>query len=121
MQTVARGEFQPSASSIALIRTLISPRSYAASVSARRTDRGRQYIRYLLRDQLLGRGHADIDRLRERADRLARLLAQSRVRLVADHELVRLARKRVLVTREPRVGLNRQRVAAERRLLTACD
>jgi hypothetical protein len=34
MQTVARGEFQPSASSCALIRTLISPRSYAASVSA---------------------------------------------------------------------------------------
>ena len=34
MQTVARGEFQPSASSIALIRTLISPSSYEASVSA---------------------------------------------------------------------------------------
>ena len=32
--TVARGEFQPSASSIALMRTFISPRSYAASVSA---------------------------------------------------------------------------------------
>src|SRR3990172_3954608 len=36
MQTVARGEFQPSARSIALIRTLISPRSYAARVSASR-------------------------------------------------------------------------------------
>ena len=37
MTTVARGEFQPSASSIALMRTLISPRSYAARVSASRT------------------------------------------------------------------------------------
>ena len=34
--TVARGEFQPSARSCAFTRTLISPRSYAARVSARR-------------------------------------------------------------------------------------
>ena len=34
MKTVARGEFQPSASSIALMRTSISPRSYAARISA---------------------------------------------------------------------------------------
>ena len=34
MTTVARGEFQPSASSIALISTSISPRSYAARIVA---------------------------------------------------------------------------------------
>src|SRR5215213_10172041 len=50
MHTVARGEFQPSASSIALIRTLISPRSYAASVSARRTGGVRPDTAELLRE-----------------------------------------------------------------------
>ena len=34
MQTVARGEFQPSASSIALTSTSISPRSKAARIRA---------------------------------------------------------------------------------------
>ena len=70
----------------------------------------------LLRDQLLGRGHPDIDRLRERANRRARLLAQCRVRLVADHELVRVVRERADVAREPRVRLDRERVAADRLL-----
>ena len=79
-------------------------------------DRGREDVRDLLRDQLLGRGHADVDRLGEAADRRARLLAERRVRLVADHELVRLARERVGVPREPGVGLDRDRIAAERLL-----
>jgi hypothetical protein len=41
-------------------------------------------------DQLLGRGHADEDRLRE-ASIAALSFTQRRVRLVADHELVRVA------------------------------
>src|SRR3954466_16418126 len=53
MQTVARGEFQPSASSIALMRTLISPRSYAASVSPSRTGG----LRSLVRCEGLGEPH----------------------------------------------------------------
>ena len=52
-------------------------------------DRGREDVRDLLRDQLLGRGHPDVERLGEGADRRARLLAERRVRLVADHEVVR--------------------------------
>ena len=83
-------------------------------------DRGGEDVRDLLRDQLLGRRHADVDRLREAADRRARLLAERRVRLVADHELVGLARERVGVPREPGVRLDRDRVAAER-LLAALD
>src|SRR5262249_34485521 len=63
---------------------------------------------------------ADVDGLRERADRTRCLLAERRVRLVADHELVRLARKRILVAREPGVRLDRQRIAAQR-LLAALD
>src|SRR5437764_827756 len=110
MHTVARGEFHPSARSCAWMSTLISPRSYAASVSASRTGG------VLLRDQLLGRGHADVDRLRERADRGGRLLAERGVRLVADHELVRLAAERADVSREPGVRLDRQRVRLERLL-----
>ncbi len=54
-------------------------------------DRRREDVRDLLRDQLLGRRHADVDRLREAADRRARLLTERRVGLVADHELIRLA------------------------------
>ena len=73
-------------------------------------------VRDLLRDQLLGRRHADVDRLRERPDRRARLLAERRVRLVADHELVRVVRERADVSREPRVRLDRERVAADRLL-----
>ena len=53
-------------------------------------DRRREDVGDLLRDQLLGRGHADVDRLAEAADRRAGLLAERRVRLVADHELVRV-------------------------------
>ena len=83
-------------------------------------DRRGEDVRHLFRDQLLGRRHADVDRLGERADRRARLLAESRVRLVGDHELVRVARQRADVTREPRVRLDRQRVAAQR-LLAALD
>ena len=77
-------------------------------------DRGGEDVRDLLRDQLLGRGHPDEDRLREAPDRRARLLAQRRVRLVADHELVRVAVQVLDVTREPGVGLDRDRVFARR-------
>ena len=52
-------------------------------------DGGREDVRDLLRDQLLGRGHPDVDRVGEAADREARLLAERRVRLVGDDELVR--------------------------------
>ena len=77
-------------------------------------DRRGEDVGDLLGNQLLGRGHADVDRLREGADRRARLLAERRVRLVGDHELVRVARERADVPREPRVGLDRHGVAAER-------
>ena len=50
----------------------------------------------LFRDELLRRRHADVQRLRERADRGACLLAERRMRLVADHELVDVARDRLL-------------------------
>ncbi len=83
-------------------------------------DRRREDVRDLLRDQLLGRGHADVERLVVRADRLRRLLAECRVRLVGDHEVVRVARDLVVVPREPRVRLDRDRVVA-RGLLAAHD
>ena len=54
-------------------------------------DGGREDVRDLLRDQLLRRGHADVERLVERADRGARLLAERGVRLVAEDEVVRVA------------------------------
>src|SRR5881394_2418472 len=65
-------------------------------------------------DQLLRRRHADVKGLRERADRGRGLLPERRVRLVADHELVRVAVDRVDVAREPGVRLD-----GERRLLRA--
>ena len=77
-------------------------------------DRRGEDVGDLLRDQLLGRRHADVDRLRERADRGGRLLAERGVRLVADHELVRVAADRADVPREPRVRLDRQRVRLQR-------
>ena len=83
-------------------------------------DRGGEDVGDLLRDQLLGRGHADVERLRVAADRRARLLAERRVGLVADHELVGVARDRVGVAGEPGVGLDRDRVLA-RRGLAALD
>ena len=79
-------------------------------------DRGGEDIRDLLRDQLLRRGHADVDRVREAADRSARLLAERRVRLVGDHQVVRLRLEVAPVAREPGVGLNRQRVGLGRPL-----
>src|SRR6266850_4308356 len=77
-------------------------------------DRRREHVGHLLRDELFRRRHADVDRLRERADRGARLLAQGSVRLVADDELVGVAGDRLLVAREPRVRLDRQRVAVSK-------
>ena len=78
-------------------------------------DGGREDVGDLLRDELLGRGHPDEERLGERADRGARLLPQSRVRLVADHEVVRVAVELGAVTREPGVRLDRDRVVRRRR------
>ena len=72
-------------------------------------DRSREDVRDLLRDQLLRRRHPDVDRVGEAADREARLLAERRVRLVGDHELVRVAADRVVVPREPCVRLDRDR------------
>jgi hypothetical protein len=46
----------------------ISPRR-AASCERQVVDRGGEDVGDLLRDQLLGRGHADVDRLGKRADR----------------------------------------------------
>ena len=51
-------------------------------------DGGREDVGDLLRDQLLGRGHPDEERVGEGADRRARLLAESRVGLVAEDEVV---------------------------------
>ncbi len=79
-------------------------------------DRRRKDVRHLLGDQVLGRRHADVDRLGEAADRRARLFAERRVRLVADDELVGGTRKRVDVAREPGIGLDRQRVLLQRLL-----
>ena len=73
-------------------------------------DRGGEDVGDLLRDQLLGRRHADVDRLAQAADRRGGLLAERRVRLVADHELVGRARDLVDVAGEPGVGLDRDRV-----------
>ena len=76
-------------------------------------DRRREDVGDLLRDQLLGRRHADVERLVEPADRGRGLLAERRVRLVADHELVRGAGELVPVPGEPRVRLDRDRVGAQ--------
>ena len=83
-------------------------------------DRGREDVGDLLRDQLLRRRHADVERLREAPDRGRGLLAERGVRLVADHELVRAARELVAVPGEPGVCLDRDRVGPER-LLAALD
>ena len=77
-------------------------------------DRGREDVRDLLRDQLLGGGHADEDRLLQRADRGRGLLAERGVRLVADHELVGVAVDLGDVAREPGVRLDRDRVRRAR-------
>ena len=87
----------------------------AGGVAERKVvHRRREDVGDLLRDQLLGRGHADVERLVEGADRGARLLPERRVRLVADDEVVRLAVELGAVAREPGVGLDRDRVLARR-------
>ena len=77
-------------------------------------DRRGEDVGDLLRDELLRRGHADVERLREPADRIGGLLAERRVRLVADHELVGGTRELVGVPREPGVRLDRHRIAPQR-------
>ena len=84
-------------------------------------DRGREDVRDLFRDQLLGRRHPDVDGIREAADRGTRLLAERRVRLVGDHELVRLAADAAVMAREPGVGLDRDRVRLRRGLALLDD
>jgi len=81
-------------------------------------DRGREDVRHLLRDQLLGRRHPDVERLREGADRRRCLLAERRVGLVADDELVRAPRQLVAVAGEPGVRLDGEGVRPERLLAT---
>ena len=81
---------------------------------------GREDVGDLLRDQLLRGRHPDVERLGEAADRGARLLAEGGMRLVADDELVRRARDRVHVAREPGVRLDRDRILVER-LLAGLD
>ncbi len=66
----------------------------------------------LLCDQLLGRGHPDVQRLVEGADRRARLLPERRVGLVAEDEVVHVRRELAAVPREPGVRLDRDRVFA---------
>ena len=83
-------------------------------------DGSGKHVRDLLRDQLLGRGHADVDRVREAADRRARLLAQGRMGLVGNHQVVGVGVEVAPVAREPRIGLDRQRVRF-RGLLAALD
>jgi hypothetical protein len=78
-------------------------------------DGGREDVGDLLRDQLLRRCHPDVDRLGEAADGGARLLAERRMRLVANHELVRLGIELLPVASEPGVGLDRQRALRARR------
>ena len=73
-------------------------------------DGGGEDVGDLLRDELLGRRHADVERLVECADGGARLLPERSVRLVAEDEVVRLAVELDAVAREPRVGLDRDRV-----------
>ena len=72
--------------------------------------RGREDVRDLLRDQLLGRRHPDVERLVERADRGARLLPERRMGLVAEDEVVHVGVELAAVAREPGVGLDRDRV-----------
>ncbi len=76
--------------------------------------RGREDVRDLLGDELLGRRHADVERLVERADRGARLLSERRMGLVAEDEVVHGGVELAAVAREPGVGLDRDRVLPRR-------
>ena len=80
-------------------------------------DRRREDVRDLLGDELLGRGHADVERVVECTDRAARLLAEGGVGLVAEDEVVRLPVELRAVPGEPRVRLDRDRI---RRCVTSC-
>jgi hypothetical protein len=69
---------------------------------------GGEEIGDVSRDQRASRGHADEHGLRPAADAGARLLAQRRVRFVADHDRVRV-RDPARVSDEPLVGLDGDR------------
>ena len=80
---------------------------------------GREQVGDVAGDQRAGRGHADEDRARPAADRGGGLLAERGVRLVADHDRVRVG-DAAGVAHEPLVGLDRDRavggvVAVEQR------
>ena len=80
-------------------------------VEARRL--GREEVGDVAGDQRAGGGHADEDRAVPLADRGAGLLAERRVRLVADDDRVRV-RDLARVAHEPLVGLDRHRAVGAR-------
>ena len=69
-------------------------------------DLGGEDVRDVLLQQLIGRRHADVGRLRELADAGARALAERGVRLVAEHDRVRVGVEVLVVLDEPGVGLD---------------
>ncbi len=77
-------------------------------------DGCREDVRHLLRDELLGGGHPDVQRLGECADCGARLLTEGRVRLVADDEVVRATTELRPMPGEPRVRLDGDRDSRRR-------
>ena len=70
---------------------------------------GREDVADVLLQQLVGRRHADVHRLAEGPDGGRGLLAQRRVRLVADDHAVDIVAQLAMVLDEPRVGADRER------------
>ncbi len=72
-------------------------------------DLGGEDVADVLLQQLVGRRHPDVRRLREAPDARARALAERRVGLVAQHDGVRVRVEVLVVLDEPRVRLDRHR------------
>ena len=70
---------------------------------------GRKHVRDVLLQQLVGGGHADVDRLGQAPDRGRGLLAQRRVGLIADHHAVHVGLQLRGVLDEPGIGVDRER------------
>ena len=70
---------------------------------------GREHVRDVLLQQLVGGGHADVDRLGQAPDRGRGLLAQRRVGLIADHHAVHVGLQLRGVLDEPGIGVDRER------------
>jgi hypothetical protein len=70
---------------------------------------GREHVADVLLQQLIGRGHADVDRLGDAADGRRSLVAQRGVRLIADDHAVDVVLQLIGVLDEPGVGVDRQR------------